>query len=362
MDIDPSPTSLSGTAPVLVTGGSGFLAVHLLAQLLARGHGVRTTLRNPERAEEVRTAVQRASGFEVPPEIGFVSADLSSDEGWADAADGVRYVLHVASPFPVAVPTDENEIIRPARDGALRVIRAARTAGVERVVLTSSFAAVGYGHPPTDREFTESDWTDIDGPIAPYIKSKALAERAAWDFMERGGGSMELSVVNPVGIFGPPVTPDLSASTRLAAQMLTGMRGVPRLATTVVDVRDVADLHLRAMTAPEAAGERFLASVGEPLPFRRVAETLRHAVGRKGPGARSFVLPDGMIRFAARRNAGLQGMVTELGKVRRVSSAKARDVLGWEPRSNVEALSATASALRGLGLLRTGVLPTDAPT
>ncbi|GAB4086180.1 aldehyde reductase [Myceligenerans cantabricum] len=354
MDIDTSPTGFSGTDPVLVTGGSGFLAARLLAQLLAHGYQVRTTLRSPGRAEEVRAAVQHAGDFGATPEIEFVSADLASDDGWADAVDGVRYVLHAASPFPVAVPTDENEIIRPARDGALRVMSAARAAGVERVVLTSSFAAVGYGHEPTDREFTESDWTNVDAPIAPYIKSKALAERAVWDFMEREGGSMELSVVNPVGIFGPPVTPDLSASTRLAAQMLTGMRGVPRLATTVVDVRDVADLHLRAMTAPDAAGERFVASVGEPLPFRRVAETLRHAVGRRGLSARSFVLPDGMIRLAARRNAGLQGMVTELGKVRRVSSAKARDLLGWEPRNNVQTLSATALALRDLDLLRGG--------
>lgn len=354
MTTDAVPTSLHGTDPVLVTGGSGFLAGHLLAHLLAHGYTVRTTLRDPARADAVRDAVRRAGNLPETPEIGFVPADLSADRGWADAVDGVRYVLHTASPFPVAVPTDEDEVVRPARDGALRVVRAAQAAGVERVVLTSSFAAVGYGHPPTEREFTEADWTDVDGPIAPYIKSKALAERAVWDAVEREGGSPELAVVNPVGIFGPPVTTDLSASTRLAARMLTGMRGVPRLATTLVDVRDVADLHLAAMTSPDAAGERFLASVGEPLPFKDVAETLRGAVGRTGLGARSFVLPDAMVRLAARRDAGLRGMVTELGKVRRVSSAKARDVLGWQPRDAADTLSATAVALRDLGLLGTG--------
>jgi len=238
-------------------------------------------------------------------------------------------------------------VIRPAHEGAVRVLRASRDAGVERVVMTSSFAAVGYGHPPTDDEFDERSWTDVDAPLSAYIRSKAVAERAAWDFMAAEGGELELAVINPVGIFGPPLTVDLSASIGLAHQMITAMPAVPRLATTVVDVRDAADLHLRAMTNPAAAGERFLASTGEPLSFQEVAAMLRAAVGREP--VQLPVLPDEVVREAAKTDPGMAGMVGELGKVRRVSNNKARTVLGWEPRSNTETLQATAHALKDLG-------------
>src|SRR5580698_4141083 len=181
---------------VLVTGGSGFVASHCILQLLAMGHEVRTTVRNLSREADVR-AMLRVGGVDPSDRLSFFAADLLSDDGWAQAVDGCQYVLHVASPFPQTIPEDENEIIVPARDGAVRVLRAAREGGVERVVMTSSFAAIGYGHPQRSHPFNESDWTDPNAPDAlPYIKSKTLAERAAWDFFIKVGGGLEFSVVN----------------------------------------------------------------------------------------------------------------------------------------------------------------------
>lgn len=328
---------------VLVTGGTGFLGTHVIAQLLRAGHAVRTTVRDLGREPELRAALTGA-GVDGSAELTLVTADLSDDAGWADAVQGVRYVLHVASPFPPAMPQSDDDVIRPARDGALRVLRASRDAGVERVVMTSSFAAVGYGHEATDEPFDERTWTNVGAPLSAYIRSKALAERAAWDFIEADGEGLELAVVNPVGIFGPPLTPDLSASIGLAHQMMTAMPAVPRLATTVVDVRDAADLHLRAVTHPAAAGERFLASTGEPISFQDVAAELRDAVGLQP--TRLPVLPDDVVREAAKTDPGMAGMVGELGKVRRVSSEKAQTVLDWSPRSNTETLRATAIALQ----------------
>ena len=334
---------------VLVTGGTGFLGTHVIAQLLASGYRVRTTVRDLEREGELRGALASA-GVARDVDLALVRAELSKDAGWSDAVAGSRYVVHVASPFPPAMPDSDDDVIRPAREGAVRVLRASRDAGVERVVMTSSFAAVGYGHPPTDDEFDERSWTNVDAPLSAYIRSKAVAERAAWDFMAAEGGELELAVINPVGIFGPPLTVDLSASIGLAHQMITAMPAVPRLATTVVDVRDAADLHLRAMTNPAAAGERFLASTGEPLSFQEVAAELRAAVGREP--VQLPVLPDEVVKEAAKTDPGMAGMVGELGKVRRVSNAKARTILGWEPRNNIEALQATGHALRELGAMR----------
>jgi dihydroflavonol-4-reductase len=280
---------------VLVTGGTGFLGTRLIAQLLQAGYAVRATVRALGREGELRQALKRA-GVSSDAGLELTVANLSADDGWADAVTGARFVLHVASPFPPAMPKDDDEVIVPARDGALRVLRAARGAGVERVVMTSSFAAVGYGHAPSDREFTEEDWTNTDAPLGAYIRSKAVAERAAWDFIATEGGSVEFAVVNPVGIFEPPLAADLPASVGLALALMKAP-AVPRLATTVVDVRDVADLHIRAMTMPVAAGQRFLASVGEPLTFQQVARTLREAAGDPDPVVP--VLDDAMVREGA---------------------------------------------------------------
>ncbi|HVW69328.1 MAG TPA: aldehyde reductase, partial [Steroidobacteraceae bacterium] len=232
-------------ATVLVTGGSGFIGSHIILQLLAAGHRVQTTIRSLNRAGDVR-AMLREGGAEPGDRLAFFAADLERDAGWARAAAGCDYVMHVASPFPTATPQHEDELIIPAREGALRVLRASREAGVKRIVLTSSFAAIGYGHAPTQAPFDETTWTDIRGAdVGPYMKSKTLAERAAWDFIAREGGGLELSVVNPVGVFGPVLGPDYSTSISLVQRLMAGgMPGCPRLYFGVVDVRDVADLHL----------------------------------------------------------------------------------------------------------------------
>ncbi len=337
---------------VLVTGGSGFVGGHCLLQLLAAGHQVRTTVRARDREARVRDLLTRAGGANVP-ELGFATADLEQDAGWDTALRGCDYVLHVASPFPSRVPRHEDELIVPARDGALRVLRAARQAGVRRVVLTSSFAAVGYGHPPQHLPFDEGSWTNVDAPgVLPYVKSKTLAERAAWDFVQHEGGGLELSVVNPVGIFGPVLGPDLSTSIRLVQRMLAGrLPGCPKMTFGVVDVRDVAALHVLAMTHPEAAGRRFLAVAGDFMTIRQIALVL-HA--RLGPAARrvaTFELPDWLVRLAALTDPATRQVVPELGAPRNATSERARRLLGWAPGPREDALEATARSLMSLGLV-----------
>jgi nucleoside-diphosphate-sugar epimerase len=286
--------------------------------------------------------------------VGVAVADLTADEGWPQAVQGCDYVLHVASPFPATVPRDENELIVPARDGALRVLRAARAEGVRRVVLTSSLASISYGHADRDKLLTEQDWTDLDSPhLAPYPKSKTIAERAAWDFVDREGGSLELAVVNPAGVLGPVLGPDYSTSITLVQRLLDrAMPALPRLSFSFVDVRDLADLHLRAMVDPAARGERFLAVAGAPMWVADVAHVLRERLGPAAARIPTRVLPNALVRVAARMDASLRGFVPELGKVKPASSAKARDLLGWRPRSNEEAILASAESLIGLGLVK----------
>jgi len=331
---------------VLVTGGSGFVGVHCVVQLLQAGYRVRTTLRSLKREDEVRKMVA-AGGVTADERLSFAIADLGADTGWAEAVAGCDYVLHVASPFPAGVPKHEDELIVPAREGSLRVLRAARDAGVKRVVLTSSFAAIGYGVGPLDRPFTEDDWTNPAGPgVSAYVKSKTLAERAAWDFIAREGGSLELAVVNPVGIFGPTLGPDLSTSVEILKRMLDGeLPGVPKLSFGVVDVRDVADLHLRAMTNPAAAGQRFLAVAGDFVSMLQMAQWLRADLGATAAKVPSRTLPDWLLRLAAKFRPELRQAVPELGKSRQASHAKATRVLGWQPRSNEEAILASARSV-----------------
>jgi len=339
---------------VLVTGGSGFIGSHALLQLLGAGHRVRTTVRRLARAADVHAMLATADG-EPADALEFVEADLTEDAGWAEAVTGCEFVLHVASPFPPAAPEHEDELIVPARDGTLRVLRAARDAGVNRVVLTSSFAAIGYGHPPQEEPFDETTWTNLEGRAVPaYQKSKTIAERAAWDFVEAEGGGMELSVVNPVAVFGPVLGPDHSTSTMLIERLMRGaMPGIPDLAFGVVDVRDVVDLHLRAMTDPAAAGERFLAIAGDrAISIRQMAEYLRSNLGEAAARVPTRQLPDWLVRLVGLFDASIRTITPELGRRKHATDAKARRVLGWEPRSAEAAIVATAESLLELGLLR----------
>ncbi len=338
---------------VLVTGGSGFVGSHCILQLLAAGHRVRTTVRSLAREAGVR-AMLKVGGADPGDRLSFVAADLTDDAGWPEAAAGCEYVLHVASPFPPGIPKDENELIVPAREGALRVLRAARDAGVTRVVLTSSFAAVGYGHPPRSAPFDETSWTDVSGEdVRPYVKSKTLAERAAWDFIAAEGGALELSVVNPVGVFGPVLGPDYSTSILIVQRLMDhAIPGCPRLSFGVVNVRDVADLHMRAMTHPAAKGERFLAVAGEFMSMQDIARLLKRRMGEAGRHVPTWQLPNWLVRLAAIRDPAVRQIVPELGKRRDATNEKARRLLGWAPRSNEDAVLATAESLVRLGLLK----------
>lgn len=338
---------------VLVTGGSGFIGAHCILQLLEQGYRVRTTVRSLAREADVR-AMLRQGGAAPGDKLECAAADLTSDAGWPEAVAGCAYVLHVASPFPPAAPKDENELIVPAREGALRVLRAARDAGVKRVVLTSSYAAIGYGQPQQAKPFDETNWTDPNGDdVRAYVKSKTLAERAAWDFIAKEGGALELSVVNPVGVFGPVLGPDYSTSILLVQRLMDGaMPGCPRLWFGLVDVRDVADLHLRCMTEPAAKGERFLAVAGEFLSIAEIARILKRRMGGPAKRVPTMELPDFMVRLAAMGDPAVQQILPELGKRKDGTNAKARRVLGWTPRSNEECVVATAESLIALGLLK----------
>jgi len=340
---------------VLVTGGSGFIGSHTILQLLAAGHQVRTTVRDARREAGVR-ALLREGGADPGDRLAFAVADLEKDDGWAEAVAGCDYVQHIASPFPQGVPKHEDELIVPAREGALRVLRASRDAGVKRVVLTSSFAAIGYGHGQRAEPFDETSWTDLaGGDVSAYPKSKTLAERAAWDFVAREGGGLELSVVNPVGVFGPVLGPDYSTSILLVQRLMDGaMPGLPKLWFGVVDVRDVADLHLRCMTDPAARGERFLAVGGSFMSMLQIARVLKERMGPAASRVPGRELPNWLVRLASLRDPAIKLITPELGKKKNATNAKARRVLGWQPRSNEEAIVATAESLVRLGLLKDG--------
>ena len=316
---------------VVVTGGSGFIGSHCVVALLNAGYAVRATVRSPEREADVRNMVARA-GANAAHTLTFAIVDLTSDDGWPEAVDGSDFVLHVASPHPPDEPVDEHEVIVPARDGTIRVLRAARDAGVKRVVLTSSFAAISRGHGTEEREFTEEDWTDIDGRgITAYVKSKVLAERAAWDFIQNAGDQTELSVINPTATFGPTLSDDLSASLVPILTLLhVGVTQMANLSFPVVDVRDIADIHVRAMTHPRAAGERFIACCdGGPITLGDAARILHEWTGvEMGTGS------------------------PILGEILRPSNRKAKAVLGFRPRPIDEALLSTAGSF-----VRTGLLP-----
>lgn len=339
-------------ARVLVTGGSGFIGSHVIVQLLAAGHDVRTTVRNLSRENDVR-ALLKAGGVDPGARLSFAAADLEKEDGWAAAVSGCDFVQHIASPFPSGVPKDENELIVPAREGALRVLRAAKEAGVKRVVLTSSFAAVGYGQPTQEAPFTEKNWTNTDAQdVSAYAKSKTFAERAAWDFVAKEGAP-ELSVVNPVGVFGPVLGPDYSTSILVVQRLMDGaMPGLPRMMFGVVDVRDVADLHLRAMTSSAAKGERFLAIAGDFMSIADIAATLRARLGAAASRVPTREFPDWVIKLGSMRDAAVKQIIPELGKKRNATNEKARRVLGWSPRSPEDALVATAQSLIDLRLLK----------
>lgn len=335
------------TLTVLVTGGTGFLGGWCVAELLRAGHEVRTTVRNLSREGDVRAAMEVA-GVDPGDRLTVSAADLSRDDGWDAAVAGCDYVLHVASPFPPAQPKDPDELIVPARDGAIRVLGASLDAGVKRVVMTSSVAAVRHGRPASEKPYDESDWTDgADPKRTPYVRSKTIAERAAWDLVRERDAEDRLATVNPGAIIGPTLSDDLSFSLQSVERLLDGMPAVPRLGFTFVDVRDVADLHIRAMTNPAAGGQRFLAT-DRFLWMADVAEILRDRLGADAEKVPSRVAPNILVRVMSLFDPGVRSIVGELGKSASYSSEKARTRLGWTPRQIEDSVADTARSLIAL--------------
>jgi nucleoside-diphosphate-sugar epimerase len=336
-------TESDGT--VLVTGGTGFLGGWCVASLLDRGHEVRTTVRDLAREQAVRDTVV-AAGADPGSRLTVLAADLNSDAGWGDAVAGCRYVLHVASPFPPVQPKDPDELIVPAREGALRVLRAALDAGAERVVMTSSIAAIRSDRPSTEAApYTEADWTDGDDTSrTPYVRSKTLAERAAWEHVRAAGAEDRLATINPGAIIGPALSDDHSYSLQSIQRLIDGMPAAPRLGFSFVDVRDVADLHIRALTDPAAGAQRFIAT-DEFLWVAEVAAILRERLGDAASKAPTRVAPNLLVRAMALFDGSIRSVLDELGQRSWFSSEKARTTLGWTTRPVADSIEDCARSL-----------------
>jgi len=342
---------MSDRGVVLVTGGSGYIAAFCIAQLIREGWRVRTTVRSLSRETEVRASL--GTLVDVGDKLSFHAADLTSDRGWADAVAGCQYVQHVASPLPTSDPKSDDDLVIPARDGALRVLKVSRDAGVKRVVMTASVACIAYGRGGRATAHTEADWSDETNrkDTGPYERSKTIAERAAWDWMKREGGGLELTTVNPGAVLGPVFGTDFSASLEIVKLILQGaLPGCPRFGFPIVDVRDVADLHYRAMLAPNAAGERYIAANGF-FWMKDVAQVLKDGLPDRAKKIPTGELPDLMLRAAAMFDPLVRGRLFELGKRRDASCEKAKAQLGWAPRSGQEAIMATASDMIALKIV-----------
>jgi nucleoside-diphosphate-sugar epimerase len=331
---------------VLVTGGSGFIAGYCILRLLADGHHVRATLRSLNGKGGARAALEQA-GLVGGDRLHFVAADLLEDAGWRAAMDGITHVLHVASPVRPGPVPDPDALITAAREGTLRVLRAARASGIERVVLTSAFHAVSWGLPRQAMPFTEADWTRVDGPgVDAYGRSKTLAERAAWEFNASQSGGPELTTMLPVAVMGPIFGGAASGANGIVQRMLSGaMPALPDLYIPIVDVRDVADAHVLAMTSTRAAGERFLLSNGAPLSLAEIAAVLRQELGRVARQVPVRRMPDWLIRAGALFSPEMRAIVHDLGYAKQTSNAKARRLLGWTPRAAEDAIVAAARSM-----------------
>lgn len=322
---------------VLVTGGTGFVGARVIHQLLQKGYQVKTTLRSISKKDDVIEAL-KTGGITSFNNLTFIETSLTQDQNWDEAMTGCTYALSIASPVFFAIPKNENEVIRPALEGIIRVLKAARNAGVKRVVMTSNFGAVGFSNKDPGHETTENDWTNPNQKgLSTYEKSKLLAERAAWDFIQREGDHLELATINPVAILGPSLGPHVSGSFGLLTHLLDGsMRAIPNIPLNIVDVRDVADLHIRAMTNPKANGERFIASADGQLSMPEVARILKNKRPDLTKRVPTRLLPDWLLQVAALFNEQAKHAIPLLSINRNVSNAKAKQVLGWTPIADNE--------------------------
>ena len=337
---------MAGTA--LVSGGSGYIAGFLIRQLIDKGWTVHTTVRSLKREPEVRGWLKTDND-----RLRFFAADLENDAGWSDAMAGCSHVAHVASPFPLGVPKHADELVVPAREGALRALRFAKGAGVRRFVLTSSMAAIAYGHGKGRELYNEADWTNLDNPdVMPYPRSKTVAERAARDWIAAEGGGMEFASVNPAAVFGPLLSDDLSTSIELVKQLLEGKVPMcPDIGFGIIDVRDVADLHFRALTAPDIGDGRYVCS-GPFLKMIDVANILTANLGERARKVPTRRMPDWLLKLFALVRPELKQLVAELGNVRGGDSSHAMRTLGWTMRTPEEAILATANSLTERGIVK----------
>lgn len=332
---------------VLVTGGTGFLGAHIILQLLQNGYNIRTTLRSISSKNKVIDTL-KSNGITTFDNLAFVEADLSKDDNWDVAMKGCNYVLSVASPVFFNIPKDENEMMRPAVEGIVRILKAARSANVKRVVMTSNFGAVGFSNKNPKTVTTEADWTDPEEKgLSVYEKSKLLAERAAWDFIKKEGGNLEFATINPVAMLGPSLSAHISGSFHILEHLLDGsMKAVPNIPLNIVDVRDVADLHIRAMTNPNANGERFIASADGQISIPEIAALLKNKYPSITGKVPIETLPDSAIYSNASTNKQAEATALLLRMSRNVSNEKAKKILAWTPiANNEEAILASLNSM-----------------
>ncbi|MDJ1466884.1 aldehyde reductase [Cytophagaceae bacterium DM2B3-1] len=322
---------------VLVTGGTGFVGMHIILQLLQKGYHVKTTLRNLTTKEQLIGAL-KSHGITSFDQLSFIEAELTRDDNWEVAMKGCTHVLSVASPVFFNVPKDENEAIRPAVEGILRILKFAKKEGVKRVVMTSNFGAVGFSQTDKSRQTIEADWTDTNvRGLSVYEKSKTLAERAAWNFMDRDGGTLEFATINPVAILGPSLNAHISGSFHLLQHLLDGsMKAIPNIPLNVVDVRDVADLHIRAMTNPKANGQRFIATADGQISIPEIAAFLKKKMPDIAKNVSTKKLPDWILYFTSLFNVRAKEATMLLQVNRNVSNQKAKKILDWTPIATQE--------------------------
>ena len=334
---------------VLVTGGTGFIGLHCLQQLLDKGYKVRTTIRSESRKQEVMDAMKEHSSNS--ENLEFFIADLLNDDGWKEAVEGSKYVLHVASPFFLGEPENEDVFIKPAVEGTLRVLKACADADVEKVVLTSSFAAVGYGHPREKEVYTEEDWSSVDGEISPYAKSKTLAEKAAWEFVEslEESKKFELTVINPVAVTGPMLTNDIGSSNDFLLKLISGsMPACPKIHMGYIDVRDVAKAHIFSMTEEKTNGERIIVSENEMF-FAEVGKTLNEAGFKKSP---TKEMPNFLVKIMSLFVGELKTLLSALNRKGDIDKTKAKSFFNWDYISTEQSVTETARQLQDMGLTK----------